>query len=77
MTKNTALTIFMVVLVIGMVMEETQGDTCHEYLYPEKCENNQCNSECATKFKEVGVFGFCVPPRSEPTEQFCICSYNC
>ncbi|CAL9242307.1 unnamed protein product [Arabidopsis halleri] len=77
MTKNTALTIFIVLFVIGMVMEETQGKTCHDYIQAEHCEINQCNQECSTKWKGVGVKGSCEPPGFEPLDQTCLCSFNC
>ncbi|KAL9282108.1 unnamed protein product [Arabidopsis thaliana] len=84
MTKNTALTIFMVVLVIGMLYTSIfikysvrKDRTCHVYIKAENCEIDQCNWECGTKYKGVGVQGSCVPPGFDPIDQACLCSFNC
>ncbi|KAL0756622.1 hypothetical protein Bca101_094290 [Brassica carinata] len=58
MAKTTILAIFMIVLVLGVAMKETQGqENCHEY-YTETgiCEHNQCAAQCASKRNGTGRF---------------------
>ncbi|KAF3574679.1 hypothetical protein F2Q69_00062328 [Brassica cretica] len=60
MAKTTILAIFMIVVVLGMAMKETQGqEDCHEY-YTETgiCEHNQCAAQCASKRNGTGRFSF-------------------
>ncbi|ESQ44694.1 hypothetical protein EUTSA_v10003401mg [Eutrema salsugineum] len=71
MTKSTVLVIFMVVLVLGMVAKETQGqERCHEYMTGTgPCEINQCVDQCTAKWKGRGT---CMP-----SSKTCLCTFNC
>ncbi|CAN8324279.1 unnamed protein product [Cochlearia groenlandica] len=72
MTKATFLTIFLVVLVLGMMTEETQGqEMCHDYIrYPEGCIPERCHQDCRMKHPTGG--GDCMP-----SSKTCQCGYPC
>ncbi|KAG7629272.1 S locus-related glycoprotein 1 binding pollen coat protein [Arabidopsis thaliana x Arabidopsis arenosa] len=74
MTKAITLAIFMVVLVLGMVTKETQGEEkqCYDYLLTpqENCEGLICAHECTMQH---GGNGMCV----DTTSTVCICTYDC
>ncbi|KAG7561633.1 S locus-related glycoprotein 1 binding pollen coat protein [Arabidopsis thaliana x Arabidopsis arenosa] len=74
MTKTITLAIFMVVLVLGMVTKETQGEEnqCYEYISTpqENCEGLVCAHDCTMKH---GGNGVCV----DTTSTTCICTYEC
>ncbi|CAH2060688.1 unnamed protein product [Thlaspi arvense] len=72
MTKSIALYIFIVILVLGMVTKETQGELCRENMITkdEDCESMACAADCSSKWKGIGE---CV----STTSTTCICTYNC
>ncbi|KAG7564311.1 S locus-related glycoprotein 1 binding pollen coat protein [Arabidopsis suecica] len=73
MSKTTIIAIFMVVLVLGLVTKETQGqEFCHEYMLgAESCEENKCVIICG--WKHIGGKGACMPL---PSKQ-CLCRFSC
>ncbi|XP_019093740.1 PREDICTED: defensin-like protein 125 [Camelina sativa] len=75
MTKAITLTVFMVILVLGMVTKETQGGEvkkCYTYFITpkENCEGLVCAYDCTLKYNGNGV---CYDTKSKT----CICAYNC
>ncbi|WZY91852.1 hypothetical protein YC2023_064181 [Brassica napus] len=69
MAKTSILGIFMIVLVLGTVTMESQGQ-CHDYITePAICERKQCAFECAAKWKGSGS---CIPDTDS-----CLCTFKC
>ncbi|CAN6828875.1 hypothetical protein Bca4012_031060 [Brassica carinata] len=71
MTRANVLALCMVVLVLGMIMEETEGqEWCHDYMTgKQKCEAKHCAAQCKRKWKGVG--------RCMPSSTQCLCTFKC
>ncbi|KAF8092418.1 hypothetical protein N665_0415s0038 [Sinapis alba] len=70
MAKTTILAIFMVVLVLGTVMESHGQETCRDYFRgPGKCQAKQCDDQCTAKYNG---YGRCLGTGIE-----CLCTYIC
>ncbi|CAD5324761.1 unnamed protein product [Arabidopsis thaliana] len=74
MSKTTVIAIFMVVLVLGLVTKETQGqELCHDYMSgTELCEEDKCVAKCIW-MHGTAAKGTCMP---KPSKQ-CLCTYSC
>ncbi|EOA34433.1 hypothetical protein CARUB_v10021964mg [Capsella rubella] len=72
MSKAPIVAIFMVILVLGMVTKETQGqELCHEYIeLGVPCKPNQCVDACSSKHKNGK--GTCMPSSKQ-----CLCTFSC
>ncbi|CAG7903073.1 unnamed protein product, partial [Brassica rapa] len=58
MAKTTILAIFMVVLVLGMVMESQEQESCRDYIRgTEICQAKQCDDQCTFKYNGYGKNG--------------------
>ncbi|CAH2063275.1 unnamed protein product [Thlaspi arvense] len=72
MTKFTFLAIF-VVVIIGMVANETQGQhICHQILTTNNCNGAACTTLCEQKLQGSGQ---CV--RTVDRRFICVCNYQC
>ncbi|KAG7636059.1 Transposon En/Spm-like [Arabidopsis thaliana x Arabidopsis arenosa] len=83
MAKNRVLTIFYGAIyycicfkyvLLGMVVEKTQGHICHDYLEGDHCDPRDCNLDCRDKWKGTGT---CEPPTGTPLTRTCYCTYDC
>ncbi|VYS52223.1 unnamed protein product [Arabidopsis thaliana] len=83
MAKNRVLTIFYCTIyycicfkyvLLGMVVEKTQGHICHDYLEGDHCDPRDCNLDCRDKWKGTGT---CEPPTGTPLTRTCYCTYDC
>ncbi|CAH2061367.1 unnamed protein product [Thlaspi arvense] len=67
------LSIFIVILALGMVTKETQGEKlCRANIITkdEDCESMVCAYDCSSKWKGIGE---CVSSKST----MCICTHHC
>ncbi|CAN8267893.1 unnamed protein product [Cochlearia groenlandica] len=72
MTKATIIAIFMIVLAIGMVVQETQGqEMCHDFIKMTECENGECATLCKEKWNGNGSCFQNIEVMS------CFCSFPC
>ncbi|XP_019101731.1 PREDICTED: putative defensin-like protein 119 [Camelina sativa] len=72
MTKATVLSIFMIVLVLGMMTGETQGqEMCRDVLRGQKCVTHTCATFCKQKWNGSG---FCF---QNGQIKNCICTFPC
>ncbi|CAH2079460.1 unnamed protein product [Thlaspi arvense] len=71
MTKATFFAMFMVILVLGTVMKDTQGqELCHDlFAEPQICNPTQCANQCTAKWKGSGK---CLGETKS-----CICTFKC
>ncbi|CAF2264609.1 hypothetical protein IGI04_014164 [Brassica rapa subsp. trilocularis] len=77
MAKNTTFAIFMIVLVLGMVMKETQGQQlCHErFIGATPCVPPQCAEQCTAKWGERAGRGTCLGGPGPANT--CLCTFKC
>ncbi|CDY45688.1 BnaCnng13530D [Brassica napus] len=69
MVKTTIFAIFMVVLVLGMVMESQGQESCREYISgTEICQAKQCDDQCTV---EYNGYGKCL------AGTVCLCTFIC
>ncbi|KAF8054189.1 hypothetical protein N665_1341s0006 [Sinapis alba] len=74
MTKANIFAIFMIIFVLGMVANETEGKVCREYITEqENCESMVCAAQCSEKWRGFNPLGEC----RNVKEKICICNYNC
>ncbi|CAN8267896.1 unnamed protein product [Cochlearia groenlandica] len=72
MTKATIIAIFMIVLAIGMVIKETQGQQmCHDLPKMPQCEDEACATICKQKWNGNGS---CFP---NVRVMSCLCTFPC
>ncbi|CAH8337309.1 unnamed protein product [Eruca vesicaria subsp. sativa] len=69
MVKTTILAIFMVLLVLGTVMESQGQEMCHDYIRgPEICQAKPCDDRCKAQYN---ASGWCLGGT------VCLCTYIC
>ncbi|AEE80166.1 low-molecular-weight cysteine-rich 52 [Arabidopsis thaliana] len=75
MSKSTILAIFMIVLVLGKVTKETQGqEMCRDILMKAKnCDEGTCDTLCKQKWKGNGS---CFP-NVYTYRKSCLCTFPC
>ncbi|EOA11987.1 hypothetical protein CARUB_v10012713mg [Capsella rubella] len=73
MTKSTVFAIFMIVLVIGMMMNVTQGqEMCRDLLMrSQNCNAGECAALCKKKWNGNGL---CFP---NVYLKSCLCTFPC
>ncbi|KAH0883688.1 hypothetical protein HID58_059784 [Brassica napus] len=83
MTKAIILAMFMVILVLGMVTKERQGEQpCLDYIVGEEsCQPMVCLFQCALKWKWLHETGECANVRDKTKDSIkdkaCVCTFNC
>ncbi|KAG7578082.1 S locus-related glycoprotein 1 binding pollen coat protein [Arabidopsis thaliana x Arabidopsis arenosa] len=71
--RATILAIFMIVLVLGMEIKETQGqETCHDLIMKRDCDEATCVTKCQQKWKGSG--GSCFQNFNVMS---CLCNFPC
>ncbi|KAL0770038.1 hypothetical protein Bca101_035188 [Brassica carinata] len=69
MARTSILVIFMIVLVLGTMTMESQGQ-CHDYIVEGGiCERKQCAAECTAKWNGSGT---CIKDTVN-----CLCTFKC
>ncbi|CAH2051594.1 unnamed protein product [Thlaspi arvense] len=72
MTKAIILVTFMIVLILGMVIIETQGqEMCHDIVMKTNCKESPCINLCMQKWKGSGT---CF---QNDQVKSCICTFPC
>ncbi|CAN6937041.1 unnamed protein product [Brassica oleracea var. botrytis] len=77
MAKNTIFAIFMIVLVLGMVMEDTRGgELCHEHFVQDSvCVPQKCAAQCTAKWGARQGRGACGGWPGMAKD--CLCTFSC
>ncbi|CAF2184413.1 hypothetical protein BRARA_G02426 [Brassica rapa] len=71
MTKVSIFAFFMIIFVLGMVIQETQGQMCHALGMKSNCNDGACANLCKLKWKGSGS---CF---SNQHVYSCICNFPC
>ncbi|XP_024012975.1 LOW QUALITY PROTEIN: putative defensin-like protein 119 [Eutrema salsugineum] len=72
MTKATVFSIFLIILVLGMITKEIKGqEMCHDLLIKTDCEPAACTNLCTLKWKGNGACFQNVHVYS------CLCTFPC
>ncbi|KAL0700754.1 hypothetical protein Bca4012_056876 [Brassica carinata] len=72
MTKASIFAFFMIIFVLGMVMQETQGqEICHALAMKSNCNDGACTNLCKLKWKGTGS---CF---SNQQVSSCLCNFPC